>query len=522
MKSQQTSSFEDQQNDISMSNINNHLSTESPNELSTTESGKKLHRRRSIIHEFATNTTIHGLPNIINSENVHSRIFWAISFVAFSSLMLYFIVKAILEYLQYQTQTDMSVNVEWPQYFPAFSICNAASFRYDQFIEPFLNYTNTLNLTNENSMNALSPLRIRNFIQYKVNRNESIAQYSFSLYSMLYQCLYDSMPCSSADFIPFVSSTYGLCFTFNAKMKNTSVGVRYGNQYSGTGRLNLAFYVHSQQYVPYVVDSIGMVGLVHDNAQVPLIDANGIGLAPGRKYKLSFTKKTNFFLSSPYTSCTDNIPLSMKVMFNDYNGADYSYSQLSCYELCMQAYTYEQCGCINPYLWNVRYIVLPDTKNVILAPLCNYTDSCYRRATDTFTASSSFIERYCPDCTLQCSLIDFPLKISSFITPSEWQLNGIKAFVENSSVPLPLDWSTAWRTHIQNNYVAVSVVREAAFVDIQIQQAKITLGDVISKVGGLTGLWLGLSCLSIMEFIHMLYRLIHYQCYLILSVIRKK
>ncbi|CAF3585086.1 unnamed protein product [Rotaria sp. Silwood1] len=436
--------------------------------------------------------------------------------------MLYFIVKAILAYLQYPTQTDVRANVEWPQYFPAFSICNVASLRYDLFIEPFLNYTNTLNLTNENSTDALSPLQIRNFIQYTVNRNESVAQYSFSLNSMLYQCLYNSMPCSSADFIPFISSTYGLCFTFNAKMKNSSASVRYANQYGGIGQLDLAFYVHSHQYVPYVVDSIGMIGIVHDNAQIPLIDTNGIGLAPGRKHKLNYKKKTNFFLPSPYTSCTNNIPLSMKVMFKDYNGADYSYSQLSCYELCIQAYAYEQCGCTNPYLWNIRYIVLPGTQNIILAPLCNYTDSCYHLAADVFTASTSFIEQYCSDCTSQCSVITFPLAISSFITPLEWQFNEIKTFVENSSVPLPLDWSTTWRTHIQNNYVAVSIVRQASVVDNNTQQAQITLSDVLSNVGGLTGLWIGLSFLSLMEIIHMLYQLIHYQCHLILSAIRKQ
>ncbi|CAF2570758.1 unnamed protein product [Rotaria sp. Silwood2] len=487
-----------------------------------TEGRKKRHRRRSIIREFATNTTMHGLPKAFSSENLHTRIFWAISFAVFSSFMIYFIVRTILAYLQYQTQTYVSADVEWPQYFPAFSICNAASFRYDQLIGPFLNYTNTLNLTNENSTDALSPHRIQNFIQYKVNRNESVTHYSFSLNSMLYQCLYNSMPCSTVDFVPFVSSIYGLCFTFNAKMKNSSVSVRYGNQYGGAGRLDLAFYVHSQQYVPYVVDSIGMVGLIHDNTQIPLIDANGIGLAPGRQHKLSFKKKTNFFLSSPYTSCTNNIPLSMKLMLNDYNGADYGYSQLSCFELCIQAYAYQQCGCVAPYLWNIRYIVLPGTKNIMLAPLCNYTNPCYHRAIEIFQASSSFIERYCPDCTLQCSIISFPLDISSLTAPLEWQLNAIKTFVENSSVPLPLDWSTAWRTHIQNNYVAVSVMRQAAIVDNNTQQAQITLGDVLSKVGGLTGLWIGVSLLSMMEFIEMLYRLIHYQCHLILSTIRKK
>ncbi|CAF2570853.1 unnamed protein product [Rotaria sp. Silwood2] len=208
-------------------------------------------------------------------------------------------------------------------------------------------------------------------------------------------------------------------------------------------------------------------------------------------------------------------------MLNEYNDADYGYSQLLCYDLCMQAYIYEQCGCINPSLWNIRYTVLPGTKDINLGTLCNYTNPCYRRVADTFM-TSSLIKKKCADCTSQCSLISFPLDISSFTAPLEWQLDGIKAFVENSSVPLPLDWSTAWRMHIQNNYVAVSIVREAGVVDNNRQQAQMNLGDIFSKVGGLTGLWIGLSFLSMMEVIEMLWRLINYQCHLILSAMRNK
>ncbi|CAF2570868.1 unnamed protein product [Rotaria sp. Silwood2] len=237
-----------------MSNIDHPLSIESPNESSSIESGKKWHRRLSIIRESATKTSMHGLPKVFHSENIYRRIFWAISFGSFTAFMLFFIVRAILTYLQYPTRIDMSTDVEWPQYFPAFSICNVASLRYDQFIGSFLNYTNALNLTYKNITDVLSSVQIRNFIQYKVNRNESVAQYSFSLDSMLYQCLYNFMPCSSLDFVPFISSVYGLCFTFNAKMKNSSVSIREGNQYGSFGQLDLAFYVHSQQYVPYFVD----------------------------------------------------------------------------------------------------------------------------------------------------------------------------------------------------------------------------------------------------------------------------
>jgi len=83
---------------------------------------------------------------------------------------------------------------------------------------------------------------------------------------------------------------------------------------------------------------IGMVALVHDNADAPLIEAAGIALATGRKHILGYRKKTIFFLSSPYTTCTNKVSLQMQAMLNNYDGADYGYDLTICYDLCEQVY----------------------------------------------------------------------------------------------------------------------------------------------------------------------------------------
>ena len=81
-----------------------------------------------------------------------------------------------------------------------------------------------------------------------------------------------------------------------------------------------------------------MIAMIHDNRQMPPIDIAGILLAPGRKHKLGYKKKIGHFLSSPYTRCTIAIPLAMKAVFNQYEGADYAYSRSLCHSLCTQAY----------------------------------------------------------------------------------------------------------------------------------------------------------------------------------------
>lgn len=97
-----------------------------------------------------------------------------------------------------------------------------------------------------------------------------------------------------------------------------------------------------------------------------------------------------------------------------------------------------------------------------------------------------------------------------------------KGFVESISVPLPSDWSTNWLAHIQQNYVSFDVVCESNRVDNYTQEASVDAVSVLSDVGGQSGLWIGISFLSIMEFIEMIYRVIRYEFRIILRTIRNK
>ena len=168
--------------------------------------------------------------------------------------------------------------------------------------------------------------------------------------------------------------------------------------------------------------------------------------------------------------------------------------------------------------------MLPGANKVVLAPLCyaNAFNSCYTNAMNTFLNTRSLQEKYCADCSQECTIIEFPVQKSALASPLDWQFPGIKSFVENSTIPLPSDWSTAWREHIHRNYLAVSVVRETTTMENVTQSAQMTVVDVISNIGGQTGLWIGISFLSIMEFIEMVYRLIRYQCHEIKSKLERR
>lgn len=243
-----------------------HVATVFPIDPEILKPHSKLKRTGSIIKEFGLNTSTHGIPSIARSETILNRIFWSISTLIFASIMTYFIVEAIIAYFQYPSQTSVSVIVEWPQAFPAVTICNYCPLRYDRFIGPYLNYLQMFNLTNITDINNLinitdinnftyeQSLYIRDFLTYKLNQNETLYEYFYSLDIMLMSCNYNGISCSSANFTWFASASFGFCYTFNAKLKNAAVndGIRYSSDNGGYGLLELRLYAHQQLYVPYL------------------------------------------------------------------------------------------------------------------------------------------------------------------------------------------------------------------------------------------------------------------------------
>ena len=166
-------------------------------------------------------------------------------------------------------------------------------------------------------------------------------------------------------------------------------------------------------------------------------------------------------------------------------------------------------------MWDIRSIVLPGMTDATAVPLCNVSDGCYVLAADEFQNFSPEQYNATDDCSQACSTVDFPVELSSLLTPVEWEMRLIKRFVENTSVPLPSSWTNTWRDQIQRNYLSIDVERETVVVENNTQSATLSLGDLLSNIGGQTGLWIGISVLSIMELIEMLYRLLRYQWHVI-------
>lgn len=159
-------------------------------------------------------------------------------------------------------------------------------------------------------------------------------------------------------------------------------------------------------------------------------------------------------------------------------------------------------------LWNIRAVVIPGTGERKNITFCDTTNPCPNEHRTLFMNTQSIWASNCPECTEECFHTDFILKSSSLSAPPVALFAEIKQFVESSNITLSSNWSTSWISEIPSNYVSLDVAYENVRTDLYTQQASLGPVDVLSNVGGQTGLWIGISFLSMMEIVEMIYRLI--------------
>jgi hypothetical protein len=185
-------------------------------------------------------------------------------------------------------------------------------------------------------------------------------------------------------------------------------------------------------------------------------------------------------------------------------------------------FSYDICGCGNPFRWTARTIVLRGTNKTVDVPFCAINNSCYGKAGNELMNDYNIWSNYCPDCTQECSTTDFTIKSSSLATPPAYLISSIVEFVESTNVTPPANWSTSSMSEIQSSYLSMELSYETTRTEVYTEQATLSAVDVVSNVGGQTGLWIGISFLSLIEIAEMLFRLMRFQGHSIKKSIKKR
>ena len=429
------------------------------------------------LSDFVETTTINGVIHVFRGRSKIRQILWGLLLISSFFAVSVVIGYGIKEYVDKPTASTILVvpSVKNGLPFPAVTICNLnvhAATSEDEELD-----LSSILHSLFNSEDLVNKTGIFDECNEIIDSNNTNAAFNRDVWTMLlpddkkfiYQCSfsYDAeseiMLCKDM-FFPTLTPA-GICYTFNGvrskipapMAKNT--GVRHG--------LNLILNIEQETH-PTFHGLTGVKVIVHDRNDISRPNLYGISVAPGQNIAISVQRKV-FIDETKENNCTnDDRDLSFF--------PSTVYSQFACRENEFYKHIADEsvCGCVpGPY----RPVTGPytNTPNCTLHSLC-----CLQQEYFNYIVNSA-------TCPLPCkfSMYDYKSSYSSF--PNGHALKNIAKSLNLSD------------DAVKNNFLSVQVYLESLETHEYVTKYSKTLSGLFGDIGGLIGLFLGMSIISIME-----------------------
>ncbi|XP_064609108.1 acid-sensing ion channel 1A-like [Liolophura sinensis] len=257
---------------------------------------------------------------------------------------------------------------------------------------------------------------------------------------------------------PWLSDTYNA--TLNA---SNLISKRTGNKYGLTVIANIQ---QNEYLLGDGADSAGLRVLLHGYNETPLVEGRGFDVAPGKATKVSVEMMTVKNLPPPYTtidgsSCVDisygKSPRSLD-LFKEYD-------LNACRFECRYDYIFSECQCRGSY------------------------------DPDEFMDNDMYKNCNCP---VPCEWSSYSTRVSMGDYPS-------LALMEIANRTSNYTYTEA---EYRQNFLKLTIAYDAFLLETVKQVPKYTVESIISAFGGQMGMFLGVSLLSVVEFVELLIQLI--------------
>lgn len=399
----------------------------------------KIEKIKSKSKELVSVSTSHGLPNIFRSQHSAIKLMWLCLFIASISMGFYLVSKSIIEYLNFEAVTKIDVINETPTQFPAITI-------------------------------------------YNLKDGKS----NISLSSIMYGCLYSGGLCSADDDFDLITDKFGYV-SYRFKKKQSYLA----GQSSG---LQLIIVNNIQFKTSSFYDGLGII--VHNHSIDPRLNAGlsneGIFISPRFATNLVIDRVFTSKLSKPYSDCVDETHSASSTDSDLFkyiiDSTNYSYKQQDCLDYCLGRELNRSFNLSSEIdkLSNVIEILIKKFN-------WSTSDTFEIRYNITKNKSNECIQ-HCPS---ECNSISYSVSTSfSSLNINDFFLNSVKKKFSNS-------WPNLTLEDIRKNYYSISIYySDLKYTNIS-QMAKSSFFDVVSNIGGILGLFIGISFLSFAEILEL-------------------
>ncbi|XP_066267851.1 uncharacterized protein [Branchiostoma lanceolatum] len=319
---------------------------------------------------------------------------------------------------------------------------------------------------------------------FSMATREEIVEMGHQKEDFILQCTFDKERCSLDDFKVTQNAKYGNCFTFNhgedGLVRNTTkVGAEYG--------LKLTLSIEANEYVGLFGQDPGAKVTIHSVGSTPFPEGNALNTEPGKSTFVGLKRSSVKRQPHPYGDCT-----SYQERDALYGG---KYTYETCQHSCLQAALLERCGCSDELI----------AINSTLCSVLNKTQECCRQDVRTRHEDGNLP---C-DCRQSCNEDSYALWLSSSLWPSDsyvwYVLENIHA--RSQARNLPLD-----PRELRQNLTRVHVYFRDLNYELITENPTYTEEALLSSLGGLLGLYVGLSVITVFEIINLVVDVVKVAC----------
>ncbi|XP_078581896.1 acid-sensing ion channel 4-B-like [Branchiostoma floridae x Branchiostoma japonicum] len=411
--------------------------------------------------DFASSTSLHGFNRAMVAPNRFLRYMWILAILASNGAFAYMFVAMLQDYFQYNTITDMTLEFEDEVTFPAVSICNFNRVDLDKATMAEMEYLSPMLYGSSMDETAL-----RDFLDLPaVNSTGTSNTTTPSTVSMEIQWSIALSRGSSAT--PRISHIPSACTgtaTLNGDRNSPFKQTAEGTGFPSSNGLHLVLDVMDQYSTESAMGQghgeVGIRVLLHDQSEPPVMDSQASAIAPG-KHSFMAVRQTQYHNHvPPWGKCAE-------LQLRHYD----TYSLPACQLECRSGHVEQACQC-TPYF-------LPGT-----APPCDPKTiyQCVHRVLNQLVSG----ELRC-DCPIPCTMT----KYGSAVTYSGYP-NRITKKIYNNAFNLTPDY-------IRENGIVLDVYYDTLNYQKISQLKAVDSGQLASNMGGMMGLFIGASVMTILE-----------------------
>ncbi|XP_065057267.1 acid-sensing ion channel 3-like isoform X2 [Rhopilema esculentum] len=442
--------------------------------------------------EFSEATTVHGLRFVNFGQSLKRRLFWGALVLVGTALFASQFIETVGNYFKFKVNTVVYLSNDGNTKFPAITICNQNALRkskleankHDAIVQSLLYMTRKFidNSTSNKSTpdGHITGQQLRDLYFKYGHSMEHIDEGG-----MLEFCRTpDGSLCSAKDFVRTLTFA-GLCYTLNS-MRTAQMKTAYSSLSGNLASIRLILSTQVDEYSEAIgkSSSTGIRLLVHDQLDPPLADTHGMTIGPGVAASIGIRKQKIKSKKYPFESECDDKKL----------GPGVPYSRLGCLRRCQEKFVVKKCGCNNivDTILNQTGIKRCDMDQTFMCAL--------PAATETF--NNQKIKCSCP---FACESTEYIPTLSYSPYPSD--IEGRKLAIKHLTKMKKNTTEEAIQEFIkeERNKIIIDIFYHQLDYLTMMHVPATTGGGLIAEIGGLLGISLGASFLTIIELLDFLF-----------------